>query len=84
MKKVNLTQQEKAIEDSLLKGEYANVAKGEFMSVTEAVAARKKDAVLNIRVNSRDLAVIKQKSRKLGVKYQTFISEVIHKIAQAH
>jgi len=84
MRKVNLTRQEKAIEDSLLKGEYANVAKSEFTAIAEAIAARKKDAVLNVRVNSRDLVTIKQKAQKLGIKYQTFISEVIHRIAQAH
>lgn len=84
MRKSNLTRQEKVIEDSLLKGEYVNVSKSEFSAIAEAVAARKKDAVLNIRVNSRDLASIKQKAHKLGVKYQTFISEVIHRIAQTH
>ncbi len=84
MRKVNLTRQEKAIEDSLLKGEYANVVKNDFTAIAEAIAARKKDAVLNVRVNSRDLVTIKQRSQKLGIKYQTFISEVIHRIAQAH
>ncbi|MFZ2356362.1 MAG: hypothetical protein WAW67_00850 [Candidatus Omnitrophota bacterium] len=84
MRKVNLTRQEKAIEDSLLKGEYANVVKSDFTAIAEAIAARKKDAVLNVRVNSRDLVAIKQRSQKLGIKYQTFISEVIHRIAKAH
>jgi len=84
MRKINLTRQEKAIEDSLLRGEYANVAKSDFTAIAEAIAARKKDAVLNVRVNSRDLVAIKQRSQKLGIKYQTFISEVIHRIAQAY
>ncbi len=84
MRKINLTRQEKAIEDSLLKGEYTNVSKGEFSAIAEVIAARKKDAVLNIRVNSRDLASIKQRAQKLGIKYQSLISEVIHRIAQAH
>ena len=84
MRKVNLTRQEKAIEDSLLKGEYANVAKSEFAAIAEAISARKKDAVLNIRVNSRDLASIKQRAQRLGIRYQTFISELLHRIAQAN
>ncbi|TRZ95531.1 antitoxin [bacterium] len=84
MRKINLTRQEKAIENSLLKGEYVNVAKSDFTAIAEAISARKKDAVLNVRVNSRDLATIKQRSQKLGIKYQTFVSEVIHRIAQAH
>ena len=84
MRKVNLTRQEKAVEDSLLKGEYANVANSDFTAIAEAIAVRKKDAVLNVRVNSRDLIAIKQRAQKLGIRYQTFISEVIHRIAQAH
>ena len=82
MRKTNLTKQEKTIENSLLKGEYINVSKDEFASIAEAVAARKKDAVLNIRVNSNDLLNIKRKAHKIGIKYQTFISEVIHRIAR--
>jgi len=84
MRKVNLTRQEKTIEDSLVRGEYANIAKSDFTAIAEAIAARKKDAVLNVRVNSRDLATIKQRAQRLGIRYQTFISEVIHRIAQAH
>ncbi len=84
MRKINLTRQEKANEDSLLKGEYANVSKTNFAAIAESIAARKKDAVLNVRVNSHDLATIKQRAQKLGIKYQTFVSEVIHRIAQAH
>jgi predicted DNA binding CopG/RHH family protein len=45
------------------------------------IARRKKDAVLNVRINSDDLEGIKQKARKLGVKYQTFVSEILHKVA---
>jgi len=84
MRKINLTRQEKAVEDSLLKSEYINVGKNDFEAIAEAIAVRKKDAVLNVRVNSRDLASIRQRAQKLGIKYQTFISEVIHRIAQAH
>ncbi|MFC1576840.1 antitoxin [Candidatus Omnitrophota bacterium] len=84
MRKINLTRQEKAVEDSLLKGEYINVEKSDFVAIAKAIAARKKDAVLNVRVNSHDLASIKRKAQKLGIKYQTFISEIIHKIAQVH
>jgi len=83
MRKINLTRQEKAIEDSLLKGEYINVPKSDFAAIAEAVAARKKDAVLNVRVNSRDLASIKQMAQRLGIRYQTFISEVLHRIAHS-
>lgn len=82
MSRIKLTKQEKAIEDALLKGEYKDVAKSEFNSIAEAIAARKKDAVLNIRINSKDLASIRQKAKRLGVKYQTFIAELLHRVAR--
>lgn len=84
MRKVNLTRQEKTIEESLLKGEYSNVDKITFTAIADAISARKKDAVLNIRVNSRDLISIKHKAGRLGIRYQTFISEIIHRIAQVN
>jgi len=83
MRKIKLTKQEKSIEDALLRGEYVSVSKEKFAEIAAALEARKKDAVLNIRVNSYDLENIKQKAQKLGVKYQTFISEVLHKVAEA-
>ena len=83
MRRIKLTKQEKAIEDALLKGEYRTIHKSKFESIADAVAARKKDAVLNIRVNRLDLENIKIKAEKLGVKYQTFISELLHKVAQS-
>ena len=83
MRKIKLTKQEKSIEDALLRGEYVSVSKEKFTEIAAALEARKKDAVLNIRVNSYDLENIKQKAQKLGVKYQTFISEVLHKVAEA-
>ncbi|MDD5270522.1 MAG: antitoxin [Candidatus Omnitrophica bacterium] len=81
MKSVKVTSEKKRIEKNLLKGDYKPVSDSEFRAISESIARRKKDAVLNIRVNSQDLEFIKQKARKLGIKYQTFISEVIHKIA---
>ncbi len=83
MRQIKLAKNEKAIEDALLKKEYVNVSKKEFDIIARSVAARKKDAVLNIRVNSGDLASIRQKAKKFGIKYQTFISELLHKVAQA-
>ena len=82
MRTNKLTKQEKTIEEDLLKGEYASVDKVEMSAITSALANRKKDAVLNIRVNSQDLRSIKEKAHKLGLRYQTFISEVIHRVAQ--
>ena len=43
--------------------------------------ARKKNAVLNMRINKMDLDSLKEKAKRMGVKYQTFIAEMLHKIA---
>jgi predicted DNA binding CopG/RHH family protein len=82
MKPMKLSQKEKRIEDALIRGEYLDVNASEFETIAQAIANRKKDAVLNLRVNSEDLKWIKQKAKKLGIKYQTFIGEFLHRLAQ--
>ena len=81
MKRINLSRSEKAIEKALLRGKYRPVKEEEFNRIAEAIARRKKDAVLNIRVNSQDLESIKEKSKRMGIPYQTFVSELIHQYA---
>jgi predicted DNA binding CopG/RHH family protein len=80
-RRIRLTKQEKEIENALIAGKLIDIDKKELEQISQAIARRKKDTVLNIRINSRDLRSIKQKAKKLGIKYQTFISEVLHKIA---
>ena len=81
MKSIKLTDQEKNIEMDLLDGKYKSLSDSEFKNIADAINKRKKDAVLNIRVNKQDLENIKKKAKKLGVRYQTFLSEIIHKVA---
>ncbi|MDD4979980.1 MAG: CopG family antitoxin [Candidatus Omnitrophica bacterium] len=78
---MKLTKQEQWIEDHL--EEYVPVTGKEYDAIVEALERKKKDTVLNMRVNSYDLKHIKQKARELGVKYQTLISEMLHKLASA-
>jgi predicted DNA binding CopG/RHH family protein len=80
MRKMKLTREEQWIEDHA--EEFVPVDRKEFELIKQAIERRKKDAILNIRVNSFDLAQLKQKAQKLGIKYQTFISEILHKVAQ--
>ena len=82
MRRIKLTRQERGIEDALVGGEYVDLGKPEFEEIARAVVARRKDAVLNIRVNSGDLRNIKQQAKRLNVRYQTFISELLHRVAQ--
>jgi predicted DNA binding CopG/RHH family protein len=80
MRKIKLTKEEQWYEDHA--EEFVPVDRKEFELIKQAIERKKKDAVLNIRVNSWDLAQIKQKAQKLGIKYQTLISEILHKVAQ--
>ena len=78
---IKLTKFEKEIENSLLKDEFHDVDAKEIDLIAQSIKRRKKDSVLNIRINSKDLNNLKQKAKKHGIKYQTFISELLHKIA---
>ena len=81
MTRTKLSRQEQAIEQALLRGEYRDVSKSEFEEIAQAVARRRKDAVISIRVNTEDLKHIKQKAKRFGIKYQTLISELLHRVA---
>jgi predicted DNA binding CopG/RHH family protein len=81
MRKVKLTKSEKEIEEVLMQGEYIDIDKDEFKNIAQAIASRKKDSVLNLRVNGEDLKLIKKKAQQFGIRYQTFISELLHRIA---
>ena len=81
MKKMALTRSEQTIERAVARGEYRPASREEFNRIAEAIARRRKDAVLNLRINSHDLASIKQKAKKMGIPDQTFLSELIHQYA---
>ena len=80
MRRLKLTKEEQWFEDHA--DEFIPVSKEKFNMIKQAIERRRRDAVLNLRVNSYDLETIKQKARKIGVKYQTFISEILHKVAE--
>jgi predicted DNA binding CopG/RHH family protein len=82
MRRIKHTKYEKDIEDRLLKGEYVDGSKEEFEEIAATLAAHRKDAVLNIRINSQDLKNLRHKAQQLGVKYQTFIAEILHRAAK--
>ncbi len=83
MRQARLTRGEREIEQALLKGEYRDVNKSEFETIAQAIAHRRKDAILSIRVNSQDLKSIKAKARRHGIKYQTLIAELLHRVAHS-
>ena len=81
LRRIKLSKEERQIEDSI--HEYVPVSRDEFEEIAQAVSRRRKDAVLNIRINKQDLENIKQKAKRLGIKYQAFIAEILHKVAHA-
>ena len=83
MKKVRLTEAEKEIEQAIERDEFLPVTGKQLEDVANAIAARKKDTSLTIRVNSQDINRIKKMAEKKGIAYQTYISEVIHQVAQS-
>ena len=83
LRRMKLTKYERDLERSLLNDEWLPGSKAEFDEIAQAITLRKKDAVLNIRINSGDLQSIKEKARRRGVKYQTFIAEFLHRVAQS-
>ena len=83
MRRIKLTRGEREIEDALIKGKTVPVSKEEFEKLAKAIADYRKDAVLNIRINNNDLSLLKEKAHKLGVKYQTFICEILHRVAHS-
>ncbi len=82
MKRIKLTKDEKAIEESLMNGEFVPIKGKQLEMIEKSLRSRKKDVTMTIRVNSEDIDKIKKKAKKLGVKYQTYISEVLHQVAR--
>jgi len=83
MRRIKLSRGEQVIENALVRGEYVSVGKLELEEIAQALAHRKKDTVLNIRVNSQDLQALKARARRHGIKYQTFIAELLHQVARS-
>lgn len=89
LKRQRLTREEKEIEAALERGEYRDATPEEFAAMAAAVArkaaeirARRKDAILHIRINGQDLARIKELAAEQGVPYQTFVAEYLHQLAR--
>lgn len=45
---------------------------------------RKKDARVNFRVNSHDLALFKAKALREGISYQSLLAQIVHKYTQSN
>jgi len=83
MKKMQLDLEEKTIMAAIERDEFVAVTGKELHQVADAIAARKKDGTLTIRVNSQDIHRIKKLADAKGIPYQSYISEIIHRVAIA-
>lgn len=80
-KKFKLTKEEQWYEDHA--EEFVPITGPEYDFIVASLERKKKEMVLNMRINRDDLEAIKQKARKAGIKYQTLISEILHRVAKA-
>ncbi|OGX05187.1 MAG: hypothetical protein A3G87_06770 [Omnitrophica bacterium RIFCSPLOWO2_12_FULL_50_11] len=83
MRKLKLTQEEREMMRGIERDEFVPITGKELKDVADAIAARKKDITLTIRVNSRDINRIKKIANRKRIPYQSYISEAIHRIAEA-
>ncbi len=83
MKKIRLDAEERKIMAAIERDEFVPVTGKELHEVANALAARKKDSTLTIRVNSNDINRIKRLAGSKGIPYQSYLSEVIHRVAVA-
>ena len=83
-KRLKLTKYERSISDAIDRGEYdVSASKEETEKIRAAIEAYQKNAILHIRINEGVLQNLKAKAKKLGVKYQTFIAEILRKVAHS-
>lgn len=83
MKKIRLDAEEKEIMAAIERDEFVPVTGKELRDVANALAARKKDRTLTIRVNSADIQRIQKMAHTKGIPYQSYLAEVIHRVAVA-
>jgi len=86
-KPAKLTPDEQALLNSVEAGEWetaGNVKEEANFAKAAADNYLRKDARVNIRISSSDLARLKEKAAYKGLPYQTFIASVLHEYAAGH
>lgn len=82
-KKRRLQNPETRLMEALGSPAYWKKFEREMQQAAEELAAKRKDAILHLRINSRDLARLKEKAEAAGLGYQTFIAEILRRAAQS-
>jgi predicted DNA binding CopG/RHH family protein len=81
---MKLEESEKAILDSVERGEWRSVKRSKrdrARYAGYAAATFRKDRRLNIRISSKDLEAIQKRALEEGLPYQTLIASLLHKYA---
>ena len=78
---MKLSKEEKNIVRSIERGEWRATSRKEELRKYQEAARQtlKKDARLNIRISSHDLAILRKEAMTEGLPYQTFVSSLLHK-----
>ncbi len=87
-KKYNFDEEEIALEQSVARGEWISLPKGELEIEKRRLAEyakytleKRKGKNMNIRMQQSDIEKLKQKSIKLGIPYQTIAASILHQYA---
>ncbi|KHE93334.1 MAG: hypothetical protein SCABRO_00872 [Candidatus Scalindua brodae] len=82
MKNLKLDKEEKALLESVEKGEWVSIKnKNREISkyIEMAKSSFKKDRRINLRMSSRDVIALQTKALEEGIPYQTLMSSILHK-----
>ncbi len=77
---MRMSKEEKQIIGDLEKGYFKSVSKKEKQENIRALKnAYRKDTAISLRMNKKDLDILKKKAEREGIPYQTLINSVLHK-----
>jgi predicted DNA binding CopG/RHH family protein len=82
MKKKNSNNPMAAVLERLSDPNFFKEFDAQMEAVREEIAAKRKDTMISLRINSRVLAKIKEKAARCGIGYQTLISQVLNELVQ--
>jgi predicted DNA binding CopG/RHH family protein len=77
MKKINLTDDEKLIEESI--NELKPIDSKKVSRINEILAKARKNRSISLRISNYDLEKLKEKAELVGMPYQALINSVLHK-----
>ncbi|MBL4681522.1 MAG: hypothetical protein JKY88_12475 [Pseudomonadales bacterium] len=81
MNEYKLSEEENEILEAFEAGELKSVLTPKRKKYLQSIAEEtfKKDRRINIRISSRDLALLQRRALEEGIPYQTLVSSVLHK-----